>query len=38
MSELLAAWTVLAHQDRQSVGPWAQFLGVPQCAGHSAPA
>jgi GNAT superfamily N-acetyltransferase len=49
MSELLATWAahdlthlhqisrVMAHQYRDSVGPWIQFLGVLQCAGHSAP-
>ena len=48
LSQLLAAWTVhdlthlhqisriLAHQYRDAVGPWSTFLGVLQCAGHSA--
>jgi uncharacterized damage-inducible protein DinB len=48
LSHLLAAWTVhdmthlhqisriLAHQYRDAVGPWSAFLGVLQCAGHSA--
>jgi hypothetical protein len=50
LSELLATWTVhdlthlhqisrtLAHQYRDAVGPWAAFLGVLHCSGHSAPA
>jgi len=50
LSQLIAAWTVhdlthlhqitriLAHQYREAVGPWNKFLGVLQCAGHSAPA
>jgi hypothetical protein len=50
LAQLLAAWTVhdlthlhqltriLAHQYRDAVGPWNKFLGVLQCAGHSAPA
>jgi hypothetical protein len=49
LSQLFAAWTVhdlthvhqitriLAHQYREAVGPWAKFLGVLQCSGHSAP-
>ena len=49
LSELLATWAahdlthlhqisrVLAHQYRQAVGPWRQYLGVLQCVGHSAP-
>ena len=49
MSQLLAAWVVhdlthlhqisriLSHQYREAVGPWTKFLGVLQCAGHSAP-
>jgi len=49
MSQLLAAWVVhdlthlhqisriLSHQYREAVGPWSKFLGVLQCAGHSAP-
>jgi hypothetical protein len=27
---------VMAHQYREAVGPWSAFLGVMQCAGHSA--
>jgi hypothetical protein len=50
LSELLATWAahdlthlhqisrVMAYQYRQSVGPWTKFLGVLQCAGHSAQA
>jgi hypothetical protein len=50
LSELLAAWAghdlthihqisrVMAHQYREAVGPWSKFLGVIQCAGHSASA
>ncbi len=50
LAQLIAAWAVhdlthlhqisriLAHQDRHAVGPWSRFLGVLQCAGHSAPA
>jgi hypothetical protein len=49
LSELLATWAahdlthlhqlsrVMAYQYRDSVGPWAAFLGVLQCTGHSAP-
>lgn len=48
LSELLATWAahdlthlhqisrIMAHQYRQAVGPWSKFLGVMQCAGHSA--
>jgi hypothetical protein len=48
LSNLLATWAahdlthlhqisrVMAHQYRESVGPWTPFLGVMQCAGHSA--
>ncbi len=48
LSDLLATWAahdlthlhqisrVMAHQYRESVGPWTPFLGVMQCAGHSA--
>jgi hypothetical protein len=48
LSELLATWAahdlthlhqvsrIMAHQYREVVGPWAAFLGVMQCAGHSA--
>jgi uncharacterized damage-inducible protein DinB len=50
LSELLATWAahdlthlhqiarILAYQYRENVGPWTRFLGVLQCAGHSAPA
>lgn len=27
---------IMAHQYREAVGPWTKFLGVMQCAGHSA--
>jgi hypothetical protein len=49
LSELLATWAVhdmthlhqisriLAHQYREATGPFAAYLGVLQCAGHSAP-
>jgi DinB superfamily len=49
LSELLATWVVhdlthlhqlsrvMAHQYRDAVGPWDAYLGVLQCAGHSAP-
>jgi hypothetical protein len=49
LSQLLATWAahdlthlhqisrVMAHQYRDAVGPWIQYLGVLQCAGHSAP-
>jgi uncharacterized damage-inducible protein DinB len=48
MAELLATWAVhdlthlhqltrvIAHQYRDVVGPWSAYLGVLQCAGHSA--
>jgi hypothetical protein len=48
LSELLATWAahdlthlhqiarIMAHQYRDVVGPWTRFLGVMQCAGHSA--
>jgi hypothetical protein len=48
LSQLLATWPahdlthlhqlsrVMAHQYRQDVGPWSQYLGVMQCQGHSA--
>ena len=48
LSELLATWAahdlthlhqisrVMAHQYREGVGPWSAYLGVLQCAGHSA--
>jgi len=47
LSELLATWPahdlthlhqltrILAHQYRAVVGPWSQYMGVMQCAGHS---
>ncbi|MGO9797564.1 MAG: DinB family protein [Terracidiphilus sp.] len=50
LSELLATWAmhdlthlhqisrIMAYQYRQAVGPWVRFLGVMQCAGHSASA
>ena len=50
LSELLATWAahdlthlhqisrVMAHQYREAVGPWSRYLGVMQCAGHSATA
>ena len=49
LSELLATWaahdlthlhqisSVMAYQYREAVGPWTRYLGVMQCAGHSAP-
>jgi hypothetical protein len=49
LSELLATWAahdlthlhqisrVMAYQYREAVGPWRAYLGVMQCAGHSAP-
>jgi hypothetical protein len=49
LSNLLATWAshdlthlhqisrIMAHQYRDFVGPWAAYLGVLQCAGHSAP-
>jgi hypothetical protein len=49
LSQLLAAWVghdlthlhqisrIMAHQYREAVGPWSKYLGVMQCAGHSAP-
>ena len=49
LSELLATWTVhdlthihqlsrvMAYQYRDAVGPWNAYLGVLQCASHSAP-
>ena len=48
LSALLATWAahdlthihqisrVMAHQYREAVGPWSVYLGVLQCAGHSA--
>lgn len=50
LSQLLATWAahdlthlhqlsrVMAYQYRAAVGPWAEYLGVLQCGGHSAPA
>jgi len=50
LSQLLATWAahdlthvhqisrIMAYQYRDAVGPWCKFLGVLQCAGHSAPA
>jgi hypothetical protein len=47
LGELLATWAahdlthlhqisrVMAHQYRDTVGPWTVFLGVLQCTGHS---
>ena len=29
---------IMAHRYREAVGPWVKFLGVMQCAGHSAQA
>jgi len=49
LSQLLATWAahdlthlhqisrVMAHQYREAVGPWSQYLGVLRCNGHSAP-
>ena len=49
LQELLATWAVhdlthvhqlsrvMAHQYRETVGPWSAYLGVLQCSGHSAP-
>ena len=48
LSELVATWAVhdlthihqlsrvMAHQYRNAVGPWSAYMGVLQCAGHSA--
>jgi len=48
LSELLATWAahdlthlhqisrIMAHQYHDAVGPWSVYLGVMQCAGHSA--
>ena len=50
LSQLLATWAahdlthlhqisrIMAYQYREAVGPFARFLGVMQCAGHSASA
>ena len=47
LSELLATWAVhdlthlhqisrvMAHQYREAVGPWREYVGVLRCAGHS---
>lgn len=47
LSQLLATWSahdlshlhqisrIMAHQYREAVGPWRQYLGVLQCEGHS---
>lgn len=47
LSQLLATWAahdlthlhqvsrVMAHQYREAVGPWTDYLGVMQCNGHS---
>ena len=47
LSQLLATWAahdlthlhqisrVMAHQYREAVGPWREYLGVMQCPGHS---
>ncbi len=47
LSQLLATWAVhdlthlhqmsriMAHQYRETVGPWSAYLGVLKCAGHS---
>lgn len=49
LAQLLSAWAahdmthlhqiarIVAHQYRGAVGPWVAYLGVLQCAGHSAP-
>jgi len=49
LAQLLATWAahdlthlhqisrIMAHQYREAVGPWRAYLGVLQCAGHSAP-
>ena len=49
LSQLLATWAahdlthlhqlsrIMAHQYRETVGPWSAYLGVLQCAGHSSP-
>ncbi|HEY1501152.1 MAG TPA: DinB family protein [Acidobacteriaceae bacterium] len=50
LAQLIASWAVhdmthlhqiariLAHQNREAVGPWSKFQGVLHCAGHSASA
>jgi hypothetical protein len=47
LSQLLATWAahdlthlhqisrIMAHQYRESVGPWSAYMGVMTCAGHS---
>jgi hypothetical protein len=47
LAQLLASWAahdlthlhqisrILAHQYRNAVGPWAHYMGVMKCAGHS---
>jgi hypothetical protein len=25
---------IMAHQYREAVGPWVEYMGVLQCAGH----
>jgi len=47
LSQLLATWAahdlthlhqisrILAHQYREAVGPWSDYMGVLQCRGHS---
>jgi len=49
LSEHLASWAahdlthlhqisrIMAHQYREAVGPWRDYLGVLKCAGHSSP-
>ena len=49
LSQLLATWAahdlthlhqisrVMAHQYREAVGRWSEYLGVMRCAGHSSP-
>ena len=49
LSQLLATWAahdlthlhqisrIMAHQYREAVGPWNEYLGVMKCAGHSSP-
>jgi DinB superfamily len=49
LSQLLATWAahdlthlhqisrIMAHQYREAVGPWSQYLGVLRCQGHSSP-
>lgn len=49
LSQLLATWAahdlthlhqisrIMAHQYRETVGPWSKYLGVLECAGHSSP-